>query len=225
MFTYIIRIFIALTILRTVFMIFKRLRKVYLAIRHKSINGKVIAGGTGEATTKRWLKKACRSLGGNAFVCNDLLIQENGFDSQIDHVLVSDNVVFVVETKNYRGLITGKMDETKIQKDGEYVLNPFYQNKGHIKALKGVLPNSNNLTFINLVCFPKKSKREIGLAGGLGEAGYAVNYKELKTYVEHYNFVYNKGSVFLDKGDLSKFTHYTRKQLKQHNRYVRGVEC
>ena len=52
-------------------------------------------------------------------IINDLLIEVDGRTIQIDHLVVSIYGIFVIETKNYKGRITGsdiKFSETDIQK-------------------------------------------------------------------------------------------------------------
>ena len=38
---------------------------------------------------------------------NDLIIRADGKSSQIDHVVISNYGIFIIETKNYKGWITG----------------------------------------------------------------------------------------------------------------------
>lgn len=40
-------------------------------------------------------------------IINDLMLKNDGKTSQIDHVIVSNYGIFVIETKNYKGWIMG----------------------------------------------------------------------------------------------------------------------
>lgn len=40
-------------------------------------------------------------------VINNIMLRVNGKTSQIDHIIVSNYGIFVIETKNYKGWITG----------------------------------------------------------------------------------------------------------------------
>lgn len=73
-------------------------------------------------------------------VINDVIIQTNGYTSQIDHIVVSIYGIFVVETKNYSGWITGFENANRwtqnLYGEKQSFYNPIKQNKSHILALK-----------------------------------------------------------------------------------------
>ena len=76
-------------------------------------------------------------------VLHDIVIQSNGYTSQIDHIVVSVYGIFVIETKNYKGWITG-FENSKQWTQNVYgnkysLYNPIKQNKSHILALKNEL--------------------------------------------------------------------------------------
>ncbi|MBQ8481129.1 MAG: NERD domain-containing protein [Alphaproteobacteria bacterium] len=76
-------------------------------------------------------------------IINDVIIQTNGYTSQIDHIVVSIYGIFVIETKNYSGWITGyensKQWTQNIFGHKNSFYNPIKQNKSHILALKNEL--------------------------------------------------------------------------------------
>jgi len=41
-------------------------------------------------------------------ILNDVMLQINGRTTQIDHIVISNYGIFVIETKNYKGWIVGK---------------------------------------------------------------------------------------------------------------------
>ena len=96
---------------------------------------------------------------------NDLILQNNyGGTTQIDHVVVSRYGIFVIETKNYKGLIYGNDNsETWTQNiyGNKYKLyNPVRQNNTHIRVLKSVLSGFERIQFISIITFsPKASLR------------------------------------------------------------------
>lgn len=87
---------------------------------------------------------------------NLVLKTKNGY-TQIDHVVVSNYGIFVIETKNYKGWIFGS--ETKlywkqvIYKNTYQFYNPIYQNQSHIKALRMHMPDLYRLPMISIVVF------------------------------------------------------------------------
>ena len=76
-------------------------------------------------------------------VINDIIIPSKYGTTQIDHVVVSIYGIFVIETKNYKGLIYGGEDAetwTKNMWGNKYSLrNPLKQNYGHVKSLQAIL--------------------------------------------------------------------------------------
>lgn len=95
-------------------------------------------------------------------VINDVLIPaHNGKTAQIDHVVVSIYGIFVIETKNYSGWIFG--DENSqywtqvIYKTKNRFYNPILQNRGHIKALQGLLQDYSHIRYIPIVVFTSKA--------------------------------------------------------------------
>ncbi len=82
------------------------------------------------------------------YVLNDCTIQGSSGKAQIDHLIISDTGIFVVETKNYMGKIEGsaaanKVLQTKQNKNGSIekisLSNPVSQNEYHCKILKEFL--------------------------------------------------------------------------------------
>ncbi|MCG8519931.1 MAG: NERD domain-containing protein [Pseudomonadales bacterium] len=73
---------------------------------------------------------------------NVTLPTEDG-TTQIDHIIVSQYGVFVVETKNMKGWISGKPNQRywtqKIFKHSQKFQNPLHQNYKHVKTLLSLL--------------------------------------------------------------------------------------
>lgn len=102
------------------------------------------------ATFKGWLGERhvtsiLSSLNPEDFtLMNDLYLpKENGQTTQIDHLLISPKGIFVIETKNYKGWITGSehsqyWNQTNYKRKDK-LYNPIWQNSGHIKALQAHL--------------------------------------------------------------------------------------
>ena len=81
-------------------------------------------------------------------------------------MIVSVYGIFVVETKNYQGWIYGNEIDRQwtqvIYKKRQQFYNSIKQNHGHIKALKGMLPEYRHIPFISIINFsPKATLKEI----------------------------------------------------------------
>lgn len=94
-------------------------------------------------------------------IINNLLISSHGHTSQIDHVVVSEYGIFVIETKNYKGWIYGSASSeywTQNIYGNKYQLyNPIKQNQGHIKALSRILTDIHPNLFISIVAFSRQA--------------------------------------------------------------------
>ena len=96
-----------------------------------------IKGYIGERLVGKKLKKLNKR---EYKVINNLLLKTTKGSTQIDHIVISKYGVFVIETKNYKGIIKGNeyddnWNQILINKS-ETLRNPIKQNNGHIKALK-----------------------------------------------------------------------------------------
>lgn len=98
-------------------------------------------------------------------VINNLLIKHGSKTTQIDHVVVSEYRIFVIETKHYQGWIYGDANReywTQNIYGNKYELwNPIHQNQGHIRALRRVLTDIPPGVFISIVTFSRQASLDI----------------------------------------------------------------
>lgn len=79
------------------------------------------------------------------YLINDVILKdETGKTSQIDHILINQNGVYIIETKNYKGTIYGdEWDFNWIQElnngDQYEFYSPVRQNQTHINMVKKAL--------------------------------------------------------------------------------------
>jgi hypothetical protein len=73
---------------------------------------------------------------------NNITLPTAGGTTQIDHILVADTGIFVIETKHYSGWIFGNPQDKQwtqtIYRKKSRFQNPRHQNYGHIKALQSL---------------------------------------------------------------------------------------
>ena len=120
--------------------------------------GAPLRGDIGEGTVARRLK----SLPGNKYtVFNDVMVKTGRGSVQIDHIVVSQYGIFVIETKNIAGIITGTEHSenwTKVDNGRKYeFFNPITQNMGHINALAHKL-NVPTSKFISIIAFSTRGR-------------------------------------------------------------------
>jgi hypothetical protein len=87
---------------------------------------------------------------------NNVTLPTDSGTTQIDHVLVADTGIFVIETKHYQGWIFGAANQNEwtqvIFKKKSRFQNPVRQNYGHLKTLQSLFTLSED-SFIPVVVF------------------------------------------------------------------------
>lgn len=125
------------------------------------VNYPKLRGFYGEKYVKEELKKLSSD---KYIILNDILIKDSNGTHQIDHIVITENEIFVIEMKNYYGLIVGNQYyERWFQYLGKYknkFYNPLRQNYGHIKTLSKLLDLEEKY-FVSIICFSNQSKLNV----------------------------------------------------------------
>ncbi|MBQ0062743.1 MAG: NERD domain-containing protein [Prevotella sp.] len=105
-------------------------------------------------------KKLQRKLPDDFIIVNDVILPSLYGTTQIDHIVFSPYGIFIIETKNYKGWITGTDESEYWQKNvygNKYKFrNPLMQNFSHQKAIQAILP-LDNYCFHSIVVFSNKA--------------------------------------------------------------------
>ena len=170
---------------------------------------------------EHWTKQALKKLPKDYIVLNNILIKTGSTTHQIDHIIVSKYGIFVIETKQYNGYITGsKYDEKWVRHIGKgkiYYPNPIRQNYGHIKALNSVL-NIDEKDMFNIVCIPSTAKLRIKHDGEVTR-----NYDIVKTIKSHDKEIlpsYKEVVKLINDNNISN-----RKNNKKHIQDIKSNMC
>lgn len=157
-------------------------------------------GFMGEFWVKLELKKLPQD---NYFVLNDIMIKDERGTHQIDHLVLSNFGIFVIEMKNYYGLIKGKDFDNKwcqyLGKTKNYFVNPIHQNYGHIKALSELLKLDEKY-FVSVICFSNQAKLN-------------VKSNQIVTQVDYLKDEILKYHDLLVEGDISELSNV----INNHN--------
>lgn len=121
-----------------------------------------IKGSIGEKEVSKYLSRLDKS---KYVVINNIMLQVRDRTTQIDHVVVSNYGIFVIETKNYKGWIIGNEydDYWKqvLYKRKEKLHNPIKQNYGHVQVLKEILKDFPEVNYISIVAFTTKADLKV----------------------------------------------------------------
>lgn len=125
-------------------------------------------------------------------IFNDLFFENNGYTTQIDHVVVSPYGVFVIETKGYKGWIMGGENSEYwtqvIYKFKAQFYNPIKQNDGHVRFLRHILHESTTIPIIPIVVFNNEAELKVNVQHHI-----VVNRCYLTDAIMHYrNIVMNE---------------------------------
>lgn len=181
-----------------------------------------------------WVKQELKKLPKEKYiVLNDIMVKQNNSTHQIDHLIISKFGIFVIEMKNYYGLITG--DDYKdrwiqhLGKTKNYFMNPIFQNYGHVKALEELLALDNKL-FIPIVCFSNQAKLKIKTKNSVVQLDYLVSsIKKYQNVILESNLddLYNKivEQNIVDKIERKNHIKSIRTKIKNVNEKVDNMIC
>ena len=141
---------------------------------------------------------------------NDIMIKTEKGTSQIDHILIGRKGIFVIETKDYNGLIYGeeysKYWTQVLNKRSNDFYNPIRQNYGHIKSLERCLKRKN--IFISVIVFTNKSNLKIGTTETT-----VIQSNKLKKFIKKYN-----SDIKLSKNEIIKIYNIIKKSNIQSSK-------
>lgn len=133
-------------------------------------------------------------------VLNNVVLKTEYSTSQIDHVVISDYGIFVIETKNFKGWILGGENSAYwtqvIYKYKKKFYNPVWQNKGHIKALKSCLKEFPNLKYKSIVVFSTQAEIKVDTLAEVVNSNRLI--KTIKKY-NQVNLTTNDKELILEK--------------------------
>lgn len=165
----------------------------------KEQKAKMRQGSNGE----RYIAKLLQELPEGYRVLNDLLLKYEGYTVQIDHVIVSEYGVFVIETKNFRGIIYGSAEKKRwvqINKGKKRrFYSPIIQNNRHRVALSSIC-NLPLLKVISITVFVGKCELH------LEDVSRTILSKDLLPYI------YGITEKILSQSDVEKI--YNRLESK-----------
>ncbi|MDB4304272.1 NERD domain-containing protein [Desulfosarcina sp.] len=142
--------------------------------------------------------------------------------TQIDHIIVSENGVFVIETKNMKGWIFGGAHQRhwtqKIFKYTKKFQNPLHQNYKHVETLKSIL-ELNDQQILSVVVFVGSSTFKTEMPENI------INGPGLIRYIKSKNeqVILNADvQIILSKIEAERLVR-SRETTKAHINHVRQI--
>jgi len=157
---------------------------------------------------------------------NNLVLPSKGNTNvtQIDHVIISNYGIFVVETKAYKGWIFGNANQEYwtqvIFRYKKRFYSPLRQNFAHIKAIVDLLGRSRlKAPIISLVVFPYADKLKISGTDLVGHTHDIV--KKIESYKSIIYSDTERDKIF---NLLSSANIIDKEVSKQHSREIRELK-
>ena len=157
-------------------------------------------------------------------VINNLLLRtSSGGTTQIDHVVISEYGIFVIETKFYKGWIYGGENSeywTQNIYGHKYSLrNPIHQNQGHIRALKHLLKDFGDIPFISIVAFSRQCRL------GINASTPVIYWGQIPRIISQFrDKCLTHEQVISIHNRLIESNHDSKESRKEHIRNVRTNE-
>ncbi len=133
---------------------------LYQNIQNNKLLGTVTQNSRGTWSERDLIIKLLKAGVSSDSIFHDLCIQKkDGTYSQVDIAVVTEVGIVVIEVKKYNGWIYGMGNREKWVQVLDYgkakfpIYNPVFQNDGHIRAIKNLLPIYFNIPFHSLIVF------------------------------------------------------------------------
>lgn len=159
-------------------------------------------------------------------VLHNITLKTEDATTQIDHIILGPNGIFVIETKNYKGWIFGSEHSAHwtqtIYKSTHRFHNPVRQNFGHIKTLEAYFPGYTQpmVSIINFTSNGELKKIDIK-----SENIHVINTVDLVRTIRSYtDSVLPHQMVLAYAEHLAKANITDRKAKKQHVQTIKNTQ-
>jgi hypothetical protein len=191
-----------------------------------------IKGYFGEIKVAGLLKSLDKS---NYKVINNLVLNINGRTSQIDHLVISNYGIFVIETKNYNGWILGSENSeywTQVVYRRKHVFyNPIFQNAGHIKALKYCLKEYSNAKYFSIIVFISSAEIKVNTTAQVIHTANLIStiykYTEANISDNERDIIFQKINQLNSIATFEKDKHiqFINQKVQERSRLVKENRC
>lgn len=142
-----------------------------------------LKGYVGEKRVERMLRRLGKRY---RTYHNVYLPKSDGQLTQVDHIVTSQFGVFVIETKNYAGDITGKEEERywtqRLHRTRTKFYSPVFQNKAHVEALQHMM--AIDVPLYSIIVFSNEATLKLAT-----EQTAVIQLRHLRTHIQQYEDV------------------------------------
>ena len=179
-----------------------------------------ISGDVGELT----LSSVLGSLPDYYHVMDDILLQTKKGSTQLDHVIVSPFGIFVIETKNHKGMIFGdcfgQVWTQVLPGRGRFKMySPVKQNQGHIQHLS--MQSKIPMQFMQgVIVFTNQDANLINV-----DCPFCFNVDQLYNYISQFqNVIFNHKQIEQIIRRFDKIDTNSYMNRKKHINYVNSMK-
>jgi|GEM_PF-517292 len=157
----------------------------------------------------------------NYRVYNNIIFKNGERTFEIDHLVVSPQGIFVIETKDYKGTIEGFQSaelffqHTDTPKAIHTFKNPILQNAGHIKALVETI---GAYPYIGAVVFSDRSELKVKSTSFVGKISELVDYIKSNT-----DQLLDAGQIQKVHAKIEQFAITGEAAKELHKKYVEEI--
>lgn len=179
-----------------------------------------VKGKIGEARVSKILKKLADVYDGH-LINNVIIPGEGDKTSQIDHILVTNYGIYVIETKNYSGRIYGNDQQNEwtqvlaFGNDKNKLYNPVKQNQTHIYRLTRLISPCPEP--YNIIVFPKADISHIA-------SYYVVPIDDLEDLLENRPEIMDDQTTELIAKQIKDFKKNPIKTSKEHVQEIEEMQ-
>ena len=195
-------------------------------------NGAKIKGNVGEKRVANILSTIDNT---KYKVINNLMIRTERGTTQIDHVVISIYGIFVIETKNYKGLIFGSENDENwtqvIYKNKGKFRNPIKQNYGHVLSIRERLSLDSSTNINPIVVFTNRATLKVNTKSPVMYDNNVIDYirscNSIVMSIDMVTRIYYDLLMFnIDSKDVRKeHVHNIKSNLSEREKKIQNNIC
>ena len=185
---------------------------------------------------EKQVSKRLRKLNKRKYkVLNNVLLKTANGSTQIDHVVISIYGIFVIETKNYKGLIFGSENDENwtqvIYKNKGKFRNPIKQNYGHVLSIRERLSLDSSTNINPIVVFTNRATLKVNTKSPVMYDNNVIDYirscNSIVISIDMVTRIYYDLLMFnIDSKDVRKeHVHNIKSNLSEREKKIQNNIC